>query len=103
MTKRGGAINVFYRILAPPPPNAPLPSTSQYLTILMTEKEGEPVSFERFWRPKIPRFPDIIILERKPYIKHQSISPNDFMFKITNISLALLCHGKPINRLKLML
>ena len=51
----------------------------------------------------IIKFPDIIILERKLYTKHRSISPNDFMFKLTNISLALLCHGKPINRLKLLL
>ena len=36
------------------------------------------------------QIPDIIILERKLYTKHRSISPNDFMFKLTNISLALL-------------
>ena len=29
--------------------------------------------------------------------------PNYFMFRLTNISLALLCHDKPINRPKLLL
>ena len=49
------------------------------------------------------KFPDIIILERKPCTQTRSSSPNDVMFRLTNISLALLCHGKPINRLKLLL
>ena len=49
------------------------------------------------------KFLDIVILERKPCTKTRSSSPNDFMFRLTNISLALLCHGKPINRLKLLL
>ena len=49
------------------------------------------------------KFLDIIILEQKPCTKTRSSSPNDFMFRLTNISLALLCHGKPINRLKLLL
>ena len=41
--------------------------------------------------------------ERKPCTKIRNSSPNDLMFRLTNISLALLCHGKPINRLKLLL
>ena len=36
------------------------------------------------------KFLDIIILERKPFTKTRSSSPNDFMFRLTNISLALL-------------
>ena len=49
------------------------------------------------------KFLDIIMLERNPCAKTRSSSPNDFMLRLTNISLALLCHGKPINRLKLLL
>ena len=49
------------------------------------------------------KFPDIVVLERKLYAKLRGISPNDFVFKLTGISLALLCRGKPMGRLGLLL
>ena len=35
----------------------PPPTTPQYLTILMTEREGAPLFFIQFWRPPPPHAP----------------------------------------------
>ena len=42
------------------------------------------------------------MLARNLCTKTRSSSPNDFKLKLANISLALLGHGKPTNRLKLL-
>ena len=47
------------------------------------------------------KFTYIIILEQIPCTKTQRISSKHFWLMLTNISLALLCHGKPINCFKL--
>ena len=49
--ERGGAF-IFFRILAPPPP--PPPPTPQYLTILMTEREGRHYLLTDFGAPNAP-------------------------------------------------
>ena len=51
-------------------------------------------------------FPDKLILEQKPCTKTRSNSPNILcLYRLTNMwaQLALLCHGKTINRFKLLL
>ena len=46
---------------------------------------------------------EMIILDRNPNTNILNNSPNDLIFKFTNISLALLRQGNPIKRRKLLL
>ena len=63
MTERGVGAFIICIALAPPPPNTSPLMTSQYLTILMTERERAPLSFVGFWRlPMPPPPPDATIL-----------------------------------------